>query len=205
VSRSSPIEVHPVIEGDDSYRSSELCGTCHRATLAEWKLSPDPAGKQKETCQGCHMPEVRRKVESVNDQHAYSRALVALERGEDLRRHAFAVPDDADEDLGLTARLDASSHTLVTFVTNRLPHRLPTGQFGRRQLALEVRWSGGEQRVPLVAAAAQTLAPGETRSVTFALPAGALGAALHLSLLRYDHALAGWSEIAGADLPPGPG
>jgi hypothetical protein len=201
VSRSSPVEVHPVIEGDARYRSSELCGSCHRATLAEWQRAPAaPDGRETETCQGCHMPAVRRKLESVHDEHAYSRVLVALEREEDLRRHAFAVPDDTGEWIGLEASL-APGAVLDASLANRLPHALPTGQFGRRQLALEVRWAGGTRRAEVVPSKALAIAAGETRHVRVELPASALASALHVSLLRFDHALGDWSEIAALDVP----
>jgi len=195
VSRSSPIEVHPVIEGDPSYRSSELCATCHRGTFAEWDRAAAPEGKEKETCQGCHMPAVRRTVESVHDQHAYSRVLVGLEREEDLRRHLFAIPEDAAERVELEARRGADRLGLEVTVGNRLPHALPTGQFGRRQLALDVVWPGGNRRTAFVDSPAGALAAGEQRPVTLELPAEALAAPLRVSLVRFDHALGEWSEI----------
>ena len=200
VARSSPVEVHPVIAGDPAYRSSELCGTCHRSTFAEWEGSPAPEGGEKETCQGCHMPAVRRKVESVHDEHAYSRLFVALGRTEDLRRHSFSVPGDSAEQIALTAEREGPARMRVTLV-NHLPHALPTGSFGRRQLAVAVTWPGGERQIVLVDSAARALAPGEARSVTVDLPADAAAAPLRLALRRFDHALGDWSEIATADAP----
>jgi hypothetical protein len=199
VSRSSPVEVHPVIESDPSYRSSELCGTCHRGSLEEWRRAPEPAEGEKETCQGCHMPAVRRKVESVHDEHAYSRLLVALEREEELRRHAFAVPDDAEEHVDLSARVDGAGARLDVTVANRLPHALPTGRFGRRQLAVRATWPGGERRLLLVESAAGALASGESRTVAIELPSDAAGLPLRVALLRYDHGDGSWSEIGAAE------
>jgi Cytochrome c554 and c-prime len=195
VSRSSPIEVHPVIEADPSYRSSELCGTCHRETFAEWSRSAAREGKEEDTCQGCHMPAVRRTVESVHDERAYSRVLVALEREEDLRRHLFAVVDDPSERVELEARRAADGRSVEATIANRLPHALPTGQFGRRQVALDVVWPGGNRRTAVVDSPARALSSGEQRRVTLELPPEALAAPLRVFLLRFDHALGEWSEI----------
>jgi nitrate/TMAO reductase-like tetraheme cytochrome c subunit len=198
VSRSSPVEVHPVIEGDRTYRSSELCGTCHRASFAEWSLAPAPAAEEKETCQGCHMPAVRRTVESVHDEHAYSSLLVALEREEDLRRHAFAVPEPDRERVALVARVAGAGSRIEAEVENRLPHALPTGQFGRRQLAIAVTWPGGERRETVVRSRSDAIPTGGSRSIAVELPPEARGKPVTVALLRYDHATGGWSEIAHA-------
>jgi hypothetical protein len=201
VSRSSPVEVHPVIEGDPTYRSSELCGTCHRATLVEWSAAAAPAEGGKETCQGCHMPSVRRTVESVHDEHAYSALLVALASEEDLRRHAFALPAPDREHVALDARVEEDGRLAVR-VENRLPHALPTGQFGRRQLAFEVRWAHGERREPFVRARGDAIAPGGTRTASIELPPEARGKRVEVALVRYDHATGGWSEVARAAPSP---
>jgi hypothetical protein len=197
VSRSSPIEVHPVIEGDPVYRSSELCAGCHRGTFSEWQSASAGAAGEAETCQGCHMPAVRRTVESVHDEHAYSRVLVALEREEDLRRHRFAVGEEGGEDVRLVARRGTPDRLEVT-IENGLPHALPTGQFGRRQLAVEVAWPGGARREAVVDSPARALAPGERRGLRFEVPAAARAEPLRVSLQRFDHARSGWSEIASA-------
>jgi hypothetical protein len=197
VARSSPVEVHPVIEGDPSYRSSELCGTCHRATFSEWTAAAAPATGEKETCQGCHMPAVRRTVESVHDEHAYSTILVALAREEDLRRHAFAVPEPERDHVALDARISADG-VLTAHVDNHLPHALPTGQFGRRQLAIVVRWPDGERRVALVHSRGDAIPPSGSRTASIELPPDARGKRVDVALVRYDHAADGWSEIAHA-------
>jgi nitrate/TMAO reductase-like tetraheme cytochrome c subunit len=197
VTRSSPDEVHPVIEGDPTYRSSELCGTCHRATLSEWNGAEEPAQAEKETCQGCHMPAVRRTVESVHDEHAYSALLVALESDEDLRRHAFAVPEPEREHVAVDFRV-SNGVRVEARVENHLPHALPTGQFGRRQLALVARWEGGERREPLVRSRGDAIPPGGRRTAAIELPPEARGKRVDVALLRYDHATGGWSEVAHA-------
>lgn len=202
VSRSSPVEVHPVIEEDPTYRSSELCGTCHRSAFAEWERAALPAGGEKETCQGCHMPAVRRTVESIHDEHAYSRLLVAVERTEDLRRHRFDVPEDAVEEIELDAEREDAARIRVT-LANHLPHALPTGQFGRRQLALTAHWPGGERRTLVVEGPARALAPGEARTFVLELPPEAAALPAQVSLRRYEHSRGDWSEIV-ASVPARP-
>jgi hypothetical protein len=197
VTRSSPVEIHPVVAGDPTYRSSELCGTCHRATFSEWSAAAAPAAGAKETCQGCHMPAVRRTVESVHDERAYSTLLVALERKEDLRRHTFALPEPERDHVALDVHAPDGVR-LEARVENRLPHALPTGQFGRRQLALAARWEGGERQAPLVRSRGDAIPSGGTRTATIELPPEARGKRVDVIVLRYDHATGGWSEIAHA-------
>lgn len=195
-SRSLPVEVHPVIAEDPLYRSSELCGGCHEASFAEWKASPAPARGEKETCQGCHMPSVHRTVESVNEEVPYSPLFVALEETQKLRRHRFAVPDDADEEIVLA--LERRPAALVVRVENRLPHALPTGSFGRREVKLLVRWPGGSAEHAFAARPGASLAAGATRTLELPLAAEARSAPLSVALRRFDPARREWQDLAEA-------
>jgi hypothetical protein len=199
-SRSLPVEVHPVVAEDPLYRSSELCGGCHQATFAEWKASPEPAEGERETCQGCHMPQIHRTVESVNEDVPYSPVFVALEAKQDLRRHRFAVPDDSDEEIVFA--LERSGDVLSVRVENRMPHALPTGAFGRREVKLFASWPGGSREVAFAARPGATLAAGEARVVQVPLDAGARGAAVTVSLRRFDPASREWRELAHREAPP---
>jgi len=199
-SRSLPVEVHPVVAEDPLYRSSELCGGCHQAAFAEWKASPPPAEGERETCQGCHMPQVHRTVESVNEDVPYSPVFVALEEKQDLRRHRFAVPDDSDDELVVS--LARSGDALAVRVENRLPHALPTGSFGRREVKLFASWPGGSSEVAFAARPETPLAAGEARVVQVPLGAGARGAPVVVSLRRFDPASREWQELARGEAPP---
>jgi hypothetical protein len=180
-SRTSPVEIHPIVEEDPLYRSSELCGRCHEAELAQWRAAPEPAdGGPKATCQECHMPEVRRKVESVHDEHAYSALFVALGRAQDLRRHEFAVPERSDEWLALGVQPGVGA--LRVRVRNGVPHALPTGAFGRRQVRVALRWPGGRAERVL----AEAVPAGGERELRFPLPAGVRAADVQASLERWD-------------------
>jgi len=198
-SRSLPVEVHPVVAEDPLYRASDLCGGCHEATFAEWKGAPPPAGGEKETCQGCHMPSVHRTVESVNEEVPYSPLFVALERTQPLRRHRFAVPDDADD--GVVLALERRRDALVVRVENRLPHALPTGSFGRREVRLFVAWPGGGSEHAFAARPGASLAAGATRALEVRLRGAALRAPLSVALRRFDPARREWQDVAVASAP----
>jgi hypothetical protein len=200
-SRSLPVEVHPVIAEDPLYRSSELCGGCHEATFAEWQAAAGARAEAPETCQGCHMPSVHRTVESVNEAVPYSPLLVALEAEQELRRHLFAVPDGAEEDVVLS--LERTATALAVRVDNRLPHALPTGSFGRRELRLFATWPGGESAHAFAARPGGALAAGAARAVEIPLLPAARTAQVTVSLRRFDPASREWREIARAESPPG--
>ena len=199
VSRTSPIEVHPVIEEDPLYRSSELCGLCHRQALAEWREAPDPEEGEKPTCQACHMPAVRRKVESVHDEHRYSAVFVALGDTQELRRHLFAVPEDADRHIELEAEAPSGGRVrrLRVTVRNRLPHALPTGSFGRRLVRVAARWPGGEATRELVRNFGEAIPAGAERTVVIELGnPGAPPGSISVALERWDHRTSAWEPLA---------
>lgn len=195
-SRTSPVEVHPIIERDPTYRSSELCGTCHAGAYEEWLAAPDPDEGEKQTCQGCHMPATRRKMESVHDEHAYSALFVALGDERELRRHDFAVPEDPSRELALAVVADRSGRALRVRVDNRVPHGLPTGRFGRREVRLVARWPGGQVERSLVRSLGQAVPASGVREERIELPRGVAPAAVTVGLERWDHAADGWREIA---------
>ncbi len=164
---TSPVEVHPVVV-DDLYLKPDLCGTCHTEALEQWRAAPMPEdGSEKEVCQACHMPAVRRTIESVDPERAYSRVLVALGKPVEGRRHRFKVPADPWKSIELHATRDGAIWRVE--VRNRMPHALPTGAFGRR----EVRVRAGETAVLLRARDETALAAGETRRFELRAPADA--------------------------------
>jgi hypothetical protein len=201
VSRTSPIEVHPVIERDPFYLSSELCGICHVGTYEEW-LQAAPAGEEagKETCQGCHMPAVRRKVESVHDQHAYSAIPAALGDELDLRRHSFEVIDDAGEDLALVVRNEVSgkSPALQVTVLNRLLHGIPTGRFGRREIRLKAEWPGGQIEESRVRGLGQVVPAGGRWEVRMVLPRDVPLERVEVRLERWQRGSGDWRTLVRA-------
>ena len=196
-SRTSPIEIHPIVEGDPLYRSSELCGTCHVETLREWRDAPEEArGEEKPTCQACHMPSVRRKMESVHDEHAYSALFTALGEDRELRRHTFDVPEFQEDQIRLRAALGAEG--LEVEVENLLPHALPTGSFGRRELRLLARGPEGESSETRSRRLRGPLASGETWRTRLVTPPDVLEGppeSASVELQRYDAASDRWHTL----------
>jgi hypothetical protein len=162
--RTSPVEVHPITV-DALFLKPELCGTCHADVLEQWRAAPAPVdGSEKEVCQGCHMPAVRRTIESVDPKRAYSRVLVALGKPVDGRKHRFDVPLEPWEDVDLTTR--RAGDRWIVDVRNSLPHAIPTGAFGQR----EARLRAGDHEIRLRADLGQAIPAGEVRR--FELVAG---------------------------------
>jgi len=191
--RTSPIEIHPIIAEDPFYRSSELCGRCHELELSQWREAAPPTEGPKPTCQECHMATVRRKVESVHDEHAYSAIFVALGREQDLRRHGFAVPEDVREwiDVSVRPRGDGA----VVRVENHMPHALPTGAYGRRRVRAVVAWPGGRVERLVAGGRADPIPAGASREWPVALPSGVEPGDVRVRLERWDRQADTWSAL----------
>ena len=198
-SRSLPVEVHPVVVEDALYRSSELCGGCHQATFEEWKASPLPAQGERETCQGCHMPEVHRKVESVN-----AEPILA-----DLRRdgeEAGAAPSSLHCARRRRPRARAFRRAARRHA-GRARREPPAACAAHRQLraargqALRVL-ARRHARVGFAARPGSPLAAGESREVELPLEPGARGSPVAVSLRRFDPGTRTWQELARAAAPP---
>jgi len=199
ISRTSPIEIHPIVEADPLYQSSDLCGTCHEGALREWRAAAPPPGEAPPpTCQGCHMPGVRRKMESVHDEHPYSALFVALGDERELRRHTFDVPEVEADQIGLEVTAPAGAGALWVRVENHLPHGLPTGSFGRRELRLRARWPVGEAVRTRSRRLDGALASGEAWEIRVELPEGTPRDALEVDLERWDASSGGWRRLRRA-------
>jgi hypothetical protein len=164
---TSPVEVH-AIAVDDLFVRAELCGTCHRKALEQWRAAPEPAdGSAKQICQDCHMPAVKRTMESYDPARPYSRIFVAMEKPVDGRMHRFSVPDDPWKYIHVSTRHTGARWSVD--VQNDVPHALPTGAFGRRELQLRA----GQSRIRLRADLDQAIAAGERRRFELEAPADA--------------------------------
>ncbi|MFQ5514686.1 MAG: multiheme c-type cytochrome [Myxococcota bacterium] len=197
---TSPVEVHPVVT-DPLFQKPDLCGRCHESVLEEWKASPEPSdGSQREICQDCHMPKVHRRMETYDPSRPYSAALVALGDKIDGRRHVFAVPEDPWEDLELVT--ERTGGTLQVRITNKLPHGVPTGAFGRREARLRVRWPDGEALRLLRADLDQAIPAGESR--LFELTEVPPAVPLEVVLERFDPRDGRYVRLAPAPPDPSP-
>lgn len=197
--RTSPIDVHPVVT-DPLFTRAELCGTCHEGILRQWRESPDPAEGDKPICQECHMPAVRRRIESYHPEHRYSALVVALARPVAGRHHSFGLPDDPWEDLDVEVERPAGGAPVRVHVTNRLPHAVPTGDYGRREARVVVEWAGGREEHSLRADLDEGIPAGASRTFEF-LEAPREGA-LHVRLERRDPGSGAFELLAPA--PPVP-
>lgn len=130
--RSALLEPHPTARERPLYRSAELCGKCHEGTFREWRGAELPAAEAKRTCQECHMRPVERKLTQATD--AMSTLLVSFEEKFAGRAHSFRVDAIAGLDGAFDVRRLESERAARIELTSRVPHLVPTGDFGFRQV-----------------------------------------------------------------------
>jgi hypothetical protein len=106
-------------------------------------------------------------MESYNPDKPYSAAFVAVADPVDGRRHRFMIPDEPWEDIEVRLEAGSDAQSLRVSVTNRLPHAIPTGDYGRRTARIRVHWPGGEASELLHADRGHAIAAGETRRFEF--------------------------------------
>jgi NAD-dependent SIR2 family protein deacetylase len=163
-------EAHPVRIDKALFKSAELCGRCHEGTYAEWKRYGEEDAK---ACQECHMPAVRRTITQKGD--VMAGVFPGLENVVDQRRHQFdlTVVSELEGAVELAISLHRRDAGVVAevLVTNRLPHLLPTGDFGFRLARLSVvafDAQGGEvarHEEKLLKEIGTSLVPGEERKI----------------------------------------
>lgn len=169
------VHPHPVAEERALYRSAELCGRCHEGTWAEWRGARDV---DERTCQECHMPAVTRTLTQATG--TLSKVLVSFEDEFEGRRHSFHLgaltgfEDALDARLGAVRR-EVGRTRVEVVLENRLPHAVPTGDFGPRVVRVRATGLDGEGRElgawerELRRALGTSLAPGEVRSLSIEL------------------------------------
>jgi len=166
---------HEVGVEKEFFTTSALCGTCHQGTYDEWRRADI---ENKKTCQDCHMPEVNRKVTQATG--VASKILVSMEEEHRLRRHTFDYRkmDEPEEAVSFDIKWEGEDDGCLVEVTalNRLPHFIPTGDFGFRKGTLTLTAKSGEgeivfqQGVDLFKEIKTALKPGERRSFRFSVP-----------------------------------
>ena len=131
------LEPHPVRVDRELYRSPELCGRCHAGTLAEYRAHASPGER---TCQECHMPAVTRTVTQATG--SASALLVAFEERVPQRRHLFDLRAVSWVGEAVASQVRAvrgeDGVAIELTLTNRLPHLVPTGDFGSRRALLRL-------------------------------------------------------------------
>lgn len=183
--RSALLEPHPTAREQPLYRSSELCGKCHEGTYREWRESALPDDAPQRTCQECHMRPVERKLTQATD--AMSRVLVSFEDEFAGRAHSFRVDAITDlEDCFETRRIDDDQGSRVE-ILSRVPHLVPTGDFGFRRIDVVIAVLSDDGEVAaesthtLFKEIGSALRPGERRE--FLAPAAGPRSPIRLQLL----------------------
>lgn len=180
------VRPHPIGVRPEVYRDAGICGRCHQGTLEQGAA----AGEEKQTCQQCHMPEVARKM--TQSTGGFADLIVAMEHQTLQRRHTFAIPtsDSTSERIDLEVRR-VDSGTQIT-LRNRLPHDLPTGDYGLRVLVLEVAAADGQGeehvliREELAPETKTAIAPEGTWQRTVTVPADSVSLRVHLRRHSYE-------------------
>lgn len=188
VSRTGIIAPHETGEKDAFYRDSRLCGKCHEGTYREWLASSIP---EKKNCQECHMSEVVRKM--TEPRGFLSKIVVSFEKEIKQRRHRFSVKEIANlkeppaEIAVENMRRTPDGLTADVAIVNRLPHRIPTGDYGYRKAILRVELSRdgavrSSEDVELYKELGTAFLPGEPARYSFSLKGE--GDELIVTLLR---------------------
>lgn len=157
------------------FKASALCGACHQGTFDEWRQAKMD---NKKNCQDCHMPEVKRKVTQATD--IMSKILVGTEEEHNLKRHTFDYRrnNKPEEIVSFNVRWQCAKDvcSVDVVVVNKLPHLIPTGDFGFRKgaLALTAKSDDGtivaRKSVDLYKEIKTALSPMEQNIFRFSLP-----------------------------------
>ncbi|MDR4499259.1 MAG: cytochrome c family protein [Candidatus Scalindua sp.] len=130
----SGIGPHPLEENQPFYKDSRLCGTCHIDTYEEYLRYVDV--DQKQTCQDCHMPAVRRKL--IQDE-----PWQKIHRRKEGKAHTFSVLsaiENTEDFIELTfAEINKNNNHItgiLEIVNTSVNHSIPTGSYGYREVLL---------------------------------------------------------------------
>ncbi len=134
---SALFQPHPVQEEDDFYLGVEICAGCHGETYDEYRVLA--AKKEVRSCLECHA-STRQRTASQGT-HFFSNLLVAFEDEVETRSHLIsldtmvAVPGS----VLLAVRplpAGAEARAVEVVIANNVPHNLPTGTFGEKNIQL---------------------------------------------------------------------
>ncbi len=183
------VSPHPITEDSNIFASSALCAPCHGETYGQWqKANTAPAWP---TCQECHQGAVERTA--TQGTNLFSDLLVAFEQSLPSRSHDIRLENMASfpevVSMTLTLRSPVSaSRILEVKLTNNLPHDLPTGTYGAKEIRLQLVPDREERPLNgqgvVLASAADALASGAMRKMELPVPANSNDRPLHLQLVR---------------------
>jgi len=124
---------HPVDVAPAFYSDSGLCGKCHKVEYSQWKSVDD---LEKQSCQDCHMPGIRRKVTQPTG--GISNLIVAMEKEVLVKKHDFSITSSNSQISIISITASRKDSNVSVSIKNILPHSLPTGDFGFRILNLKI-------------------------------------------------------------------
>lgn len=161
---------HPIKEDQATYTSPAICANCHGETVAQWQKAT--ARQPAPSCQQCHQAPVERTV--TQGTNLFSNMLVAFEKKMQSRSHDINLEH-------MVPRPDAISLTIApptrhsdelcweVTIRNNLPHDLPTGTYGDKEVRLMPVASQDNRRLSersvLLGKASQALASGESKKL----------------------------------------
>lgn len=136
---------HPIAGENPFFRSSELCGRCHVGTYEAWLASGTAEGRK--TCQDCHMPAINRKLiqddpwqkiypKRDGKQHLFSPQALSTKDEHPLKLSFIRVNRTGDKVEGL-----------LELENTGIPHSIPTGDYGYREVFVRVELLDNEGRV----------------------------------------------------------
>ena len=199
------VSPHPIREERTAFASPALCAPCHGETHEQWHQAT--AHQPAPTCQECHQASVQRTV--TQGTNLFSNLLVAFEKKETTRSHDINLERMARFPGGLTLTVSPQppgASVLEVTVRNNLPHDLPTGTYGSKEIRLILVAGREERRLSerswVIGTDQQALAPGGAKTVRISLVGVDLQAApLRLDLERHSESFPDRNPITLASLP----
>jgi nitrate/TMAO reductase-like tetraheme cytochrome c subunit len=192
---------HPVKEDRTFYASQSLCATCHAETHTQWQKTA--ARQETRTCQECHQLVVQRRA--TQGTNFFSNILVAFEDERPTRSHEITLEKMANFPGGVTittqiVKTGPNAPALEVTLRNNLPHDLPTGTYGEKEIRLVLSSTTDKELLTdkkvQVSNEQHPIAAGETKKIVFPLPAtDVLSGTLRLKLERHSESHAGRPAI----------
>lgn len=182
---------HP-IEQDPFYLTPALCATCHEETYSQWKKVA--AEQNLRSCQQCHQSTKQCYVSQGTN--LFSNVLVSFEEKVMACNHSITLEMMSNFPDGVNMTVHAlnkgkDAPTLSINIHNNLPHDLPTGTFGKKEIQLSLLFMKGDLQVTekrlLVSDERKALTAGESKKIIFPLtPEESRADTLRLQLERYS-------------------
>ena len=115
--------------------SARFCGECHLESYRQW--TEQYGGEDSPTCLQCHARPVSRR--HTRGSNFFTDILVSFEPVHEVRSHALILSDPAAAESSLRLNFAEGSIAEMTFrLQNSLPHDLPTGEYGDKDLFFTV-------------------------------------------------------------------